>query len=653
MKNQRHHARDHVGLTLTLVGLMSVTTLVLGPARLVSAQAVAPGWSYTSNLNTARHFHTATLLPNGKVLVAGGVGLLGSFLNSAELYDPATGMWSSTGNLNAVRNSHTATLLPNGNVLVAGGSNRFVSHGSAELYDPATGTWNSTGNLNAVRNGHTATLLPNGKVLVAGGGDPNGLNSAELYDPATGTWSTTGNLNTARRGHTATLLQNGKVLIAGGEGFNSAELYDPVTGAWSVTGNLNTGREFHTETLLPNGKVLVTRGNSAELYDSSTGTWSITGNLNKGAAYTATLLQNGKVLVAGSGVNDDDSDFNASELYDPATGTWSITADPNEFRVGHTATLLPNCKVLIAGGFRFDALNSAELYDPGTSSTPNPIDDAQFFVRQHYLDFLNRPADDLGLAFWTNEITLCGPDAQCIDIKRTNVSAAFVLSIEFQETGYLVHRMYKAAYGDTTSPNVAVPVPIIRLNEFLPDAQRIGQGVQVGIGDWQTQLENNKVAYAREFVARQRFLSAYPLTMSPAQFVDKLNQNAGGVLSQSERDLLVAELTAATDVTQGRASVMRKVAEDADLRQGESNRAFVLMQYYGYLRRNPDDPPDTDFRGWEFWRNKLNQFNGNFVQAEMVKAFIVSIEYRQRFGQPQSQPSIKRGASKLSVVSCP
>lgn len=266
------------------------------------------------------------------------------------------------------------------------------------------------------------------------------------------------------------------------------------------------------------------------------------------------------------------------------------------------------------------------------SLSGNQVDNAQFFVRQHYLDFLNREADSAGLAFWTNEITSCGTDLQCIEIKRINVSAAFFLSIEFQETGYLVYRVYKTAYSDTTSPNVAIPVPIIRLDEFLPDAQRIGLGVRVGIGDWEAQLEANKNAYAREFVVRQRFLTEYPVTMTPAQFVDKLKLNAGGVLSQAERDQLVAELTAAGNMTQGRASVLRKVAEDTDLRQRETNRAFVLMQYYGYMRRNPDDPQDTDFRGWAFWLNKLNQFNGNFIQAEMVKAFIDSIEYRQRFG---------------------
>ena len=286
------------------------------------------------------------------------------------------------------------------------------------------------------------------------------------------------------------------------------------------------------------------------------------------------------------------------------------------------------------GGTLGDPITDVILIVDNDTSLPttNPIDDAKFFVRQHYADFLNREPDAAGLTFWTNEITSCFPDPTCREIKRINVSAAFFLSIEFENTGYLVYRMFKTAYGDTISPNVAVPVPIIRLNEFLADAQRIGLGVRVGIGDWEAQLEANKNAYAREFVVRQRFLNEYPLTMTPAQFVDKLNLNAGGVLSPSERDQLIAALSIPGDITFARSMVLRKVAEDTDLRQRETNRAFVLMQYYGYLRRNPDDSPDTDFRGWEFWLNKLNQFNGNFVQAEMVKAFIDSIEYRQRFG---------------------
>ena len=277
------------------------------------------------------------------------------------------------------------------------------------------------------------------------------------------------------------------------------------------------------------------------------------------------------------------------------------------------------------------AIAFLQISDAVPNPATNPIDEAQNFVRQHYHDFLSREPDDAGLDFWTREITDCGTDQACIEVKRINVSAAFYLSIEFQEIGFFVYRMYKAAYGDTTSPNVSIPVPIIRLHEFIPDAQRIGEGVRVGIGDWELLLENNKRAYANDFVQTQRFLSSYPLTMTPAQFVDQLNLRSGSVLSSAERDQLIAELAAASDVTQGRASVLRKVADDADLRLQETNRAFVLMQYYGYLRRNPDDP--TDFRGWEFWLNKLNQFNGNFIQAEMVKAFIVSLEYRQRFGQ--------------------
>jgi hypothetical protein len=234
-------------------------------------------WSSAGNLNTARIGHTATLLPNGKVLVAGG----DSTGNSAELYDPGTGIWSSTGNFNTLRGGHTATLLPNGKVLVVGSPGYGVN--SAELYDPATETWSITGNLNTGRwYAHTATLLSNGKVLVAAGsiGGDDVLESAELYDPVTGTWTDTGDLDIDRGVHTATLVPSGKVLVAGGfdyfySSLDSAELYDPATGSWSVSGSLNTSRSGHTATLLANGKVLVAAGDSggspttsAELFDS-------------------------------------------------------------------------------------------------------------------------------------------------------------------------------------------------------------------------------------------------------------------------------------------------------------------------------------------------------------------------------------------------
>jgi hypothetical protein len=268
---------------------------------------------------------------------------------------------------------------------------------------------------------------------------------------------------------------------------------------------------------------------------------------------------------------------------------------------------------------------------------PNPVSDASFntdfFVRQHYLDFFNREPDASGLAFWKDQIDSCTTQA-CREIRRINVSAAFFLSIEFQQTGYLVERLYKTAYGTPTGSSTlggyhTVAVPIVRLNEFLPDTQRIGRGVIIGQPGADQLLENNKQALIAEFVLRPRFTRVYADSVSPALFVDLLNTNAGGVLSQAERDQLVSDLTAGTKT---RAQVLRAVAEDADSFAAETNRAFVLAQFFGYLRRNPNDTPDSDYTGYDFWLGKLNQFNGNFVNAEMVKAFLLSSEYQQRFG---------------------
>jgi hypothetical protein len=274
------------------------------------------------------------------------------------------------------------------------------------------------------------------------------------------------------------------------------------------------------------------------------------------------------------------------------------------------------------------------ITDNEASNGTNPIDDANFFVRLHYLDFLNREPDSSGLNFWTNEINGCSPKPQCIEIKRVNVSAAFYLSIEFQDAGYLVERIYKAAYGSATVNSTfgglhTLQVPIIRLNEFLPDTQKIAQGVIVGQGNWQQQLDNNKGAFTAEFVQRSRFTTAFPNTMTAAQFVDALNANAGNPVPLLDRNQLVSELVTGAKT---RAQVLRAVAEDPHSQNIEFNRAFVLMQFFGYLRRNPNDPQDTDYTGFDFWLTKLNQFGGDFVNADMVKAFISSSEYRQRFG---------------------
>jgi hypothetical protein len=279
------------------------------------------------------------------------------------------------------------------------------------------------------------------------------------------------------------------------------------------------------------------------------------------------------------------------------------------------------------------------INDNGDTNGANPIDQAGFFVRQHYLDFLNREPDASGLDFWTHQITDCGSDQACTELRRINVSAAFFLSIEFQGTGYLVERLYKSAYGDadgmsTIGGNHQLPVPIIRFSEFLPDTQQIGQGVIVGQAGWETVLENNKQAFSAEFVQRSRFTNAYPLTMTSEQFVDALFMNTGVTPSAAERTAAIDEFAEAgnTTDTAARGRALRRVAENSTFMQQEFNRAFVLMQYFGYLRRNPNDPQDTDYSGYDFWLTKLNEFNGNFVNADMVKAFIVSGEYRGRFG---------------------
>jgi CSLREA domain-containing protein len=286
------------------------------------------------------------------------------------------------------------------------------------------------------------------------------------------------------------------------------------------------------------------------------------------------------------------------------------------------------------------ATASVMIADDSTEPPANMIDDVRNFVRQHYHDFLNREPDQSGWDFWTDRITSCGSDVQCNEVRRIDVSASFFLSIEFQQSGYLVERFYKVAYGKGTGTSTfngqhQLSVPVVRFDEFLKDTQRLGQGVVVLQSGWEQVLENNKRAYAEEFCLTLRSFAALPLTMTPAQFVDKLNQNAGDVLSPVERQTAINLFGGAssTSNTSARALALRQVAEDPDLYNAEFNQAFVLAQYFGYLRRNPNDAPDSDYTGYDFWLTKLNQFNGSYINAEMVKAFLSSIEYRQRFGQ--------------------
>jgi len=320
------------------------------------------------------------LLRNGKVLAAGGFGNI--FLSSAELFDPATGSWTFTDSMHDARWVAAATLLANGKVLVAGGSSvaSFVGVRGAELYDPTNGSWAVTGSMTNERCAFTLTLLPDGNVLAAGGFGTNGaVATAELYDPTTGAWTPTGSLQTSRGSHTATLLPNGKVLVAGGTDFfaaangtpidptrASAEIYDPATGAWTPTASMAQPRQVHTATLLSNGKVLVAGGVSyfggvfpttAELYDPATAKWSPTLPLVSGRRdHIAALLPNGKVLVAG-GFNTSDTGLSI-ELFDPASvvATPALLTQPMKLPTGTFQFIFRNTP-----GLSFTVLSTAGL----------------------------------------------------------------------------------------------------------------------------------------------------------------------------------------------------------------------------------------------------------------------------------------------------
>jgi len=272
-------------------------------------------------------------------------------------------------------------------------------------------------------------------------------------------------------------------------------------------------------------------------------------------------------------------------------------------------------------GAVLDAQNTATvgILDDSPESTTNSIDDAQTFVATHYHDFLNREPDPAGLQFWTSQITACGTDAKCVDAARINVSASFFLSIEHQETAYLLYLMQKESYA--TLP---------RYDSFMRDLQEVSRGVTVNAPGWQQKLADNQQQFADQWVNRAEFKTAYDALSNDA-YVNALYKNAGIVPPQTAKDNLVAALNSAS---MNRSAVLLEVAGDATFRQQEQNAAFVLMEYFGYLRRDPNASPDADLSGYNFWLSKLNQFGGNYVDAEMIKAFITSFEYRQRFGQP-------------------
>lgn len=332
----------------------AAVVLVYAGFRMLNTSTLAP-----------RVYHTATLLPNGKVLIAGGlsIGVDGTFglpVSSAELFDPATETFSGTGAMSAARASHTATLLNNGTVLVAGGLNA-----TAEVYDPATGAFTQVGNMVAERGAHTASLLGDGRVLIAGGNQegPDAFQiypvaTAEIYDPTTQTFTSVGDIPYKAAWHTASVLLDGRVLVAGGYGSSCPDpqdgtaIFDPASNSFSAGVSLPGGRAEHTATTLNDGRVLITGGafddfcgpgliyDTAVVFDSATSSYSSEKKMREPRhGHSATLLLDGKVLVVDS----------LAELFDPATSSFAITGDPNVTWTGRLATRLADGRVLFTG----------------------------------------------------------------------------------------------------------------------------------------------------------------------------------------------------------------------------------------------------------------------------------------------------------------
>lgn len=389
---------------LKLVPRSSIWVLVVlgfGIAALpTSAFLPAPasvGWTSTASMGVARHGHTATLLPDGRVLVVGGRSS-GSPFSSCEIFDPGTESWSGTNSLGTgVRAFHDAILLSTGKVLVAGGFNGSSAYSGCELFDSVAATWATTGSMTSARMGVRLIPLQDGKILGIGGDNTAGsiLSSCEIYDPAAGTWAATGSMSVPRVSGTATALADGRVFVTGGVTASSTvtdscDIYDPTTGSWTPTAAIPTGSRFvHTGTLLPDGRVLITGGQaggasftSCVVFDPDAETWSNTASLSQRRdSHFAVLLPTGKVLVVGGANNagfGDTGVLSGCEMYDPAAGTWSAAASiPTGGGWQIPGVLLASGKLLAPGAYQYGSTTSAcAIFDwgaPPPAPTPQEV----------------------------------------------------------------------------------------------------------------------------------------------------------------------------------------------------------------------------------------------------------------------------------------
>ena len=376
-----------------MVGLLAIGLLTWATP---AASADTPGvWKLTGSTATSRRHSQSYPLPDGRILVAGGTdttgvdGAASIFYATAEIYDPATGTWTATGSLTTGgRVLHTATSLPDGRILITGGWNGSAALSSAETYDPATGTFSATGSMTTARANHRQRILFDGRVLITGGFDSGGISiaSAEIYNPVTGTFSATaGPMAAARNAHIMNIVGDGKVLITGGFGAGgvelaTAELFNPATETFTAAGSLAHARARHTATVLPTGEVLVTGGyggggvlSSTELYDPDSNTFTAGPTLNQARkSHASQLLPNGLVLISG-GNNNSSGDWDiqthflsSAELYDLATDTFTTTGSMNNATSNGNPIVLWTGKFLAAGG----GTNEAELYTPGMPGAP-------------------------------------------------------------------------------------------------------------------------------------------------------------------------------------------------------------------------------------------------------------------------------------------
>ena len=406
----------------------------------------------------------------------------------------------------------------------------------------------------------------------------------------------------------------------------------------------------------PLGTTTVTATNTDSSNNAATCTFTVTVNQPQSIQFNAPALNvpesasgvNLIVTRTGGSVGAATVDYATSDGTATQKGDYTIKLGTLKFAAGETSKIIsvPIVNdVFVEGDETFTATLSNPtgtgislgsqstitvtiMDDDLTAPTSNPIDDAQLFVRQHYLDFLNRQPDDPGLNFWSNIITACGADANCTSAKRVQVSGAFFLSIEFQETGAFAIRTNRAAFASKS----AEPATRLTYLELIRAQSQLAEGVIVGQPGAEAALEANKQAYALATVNSAAFITRYAAATTDATFVDALFASASVTPTTTERANAIAAYNAQGTVPLARTAALRSVTDSNSVRAAEFSPAFVLMEYFGYLRRNPTDLPDTDDSGYQFWLAKLIAFGGDFQSSDMVRAFITSPEYRHRFG---------------------